>query len=251
MKAPKATPFDALIVIASKGRASICAKGAGKLFPSALICIGEDERKIYKGFFPDGRVLVHPSNVTGIGPVRQWILDNVKNDIIIFVDDDIKHFYSQTGLRKRRFECPETAEAVLLKTALAAKDSGAKLFGFSQSARQLNYNGTKPIAHCGWVGGIVGIIGRTLSYDTKLLLRADVDLCLQSLVKNRFIWIDNRFCFVHKRFNDTGGNAINRSAERHEAEIAYLKKKWKGHLQIKQTKSQTILQIKVERYQHH
>jgi hypothetical protein len=49
-----------------------------------------------------------------------------------------------------------------------------------------------------WVGGGVGIIGRELWYDQRLLLRADIDFCLQSLLHDRIVLVDGRFSFIHK-----------------------------------------------------
>ena len=37
---------------------------------------------------------------------------------------------------------------------------------------------------------IVGVVGRELRYDTSLILRADIDFCLQSLLRDRIIMLD-------------------------------------------------------------
>ena len=71
-----------------------------------------------------------------------------------------------------------------------------------------------------WTGGVIGIDGRKLRFNQSLLLRADIDFCLQSLVHDRIVLVDGRFSFIHTRFAGGGGNAANRSSARHEQEIA-------------------------------
>ena len=43
------------------------------------------------------------------------------------------------------------------------------------------------------------------------------------------------------------GNAAQRSAKRHEAEITRLKRKWGGHLDVVNAKGTTRLVVKVDR----
>ncbi|HUT01727.1 MAG TPA: hypothetical protein VM031_04685, partial [Phycisphaerae bacterium] len=51
-------------------------------------------------------------------------------------------------------------------------------------------------------------IGRELRYDTSLLLRADIDFCLQSLLHDRIVLVDGRYSFIHTRF--AGGGRVGR-----------------------------------------
>ena len=233
------------IVIPSKGRANTLAGKALKLFPDALVCVGEREVEPYRKVSPN--LLVHPDSVTGIGPIRQWILDHVADPCVVQVDDDVTHVYSQVGFHKRRIEDPDTARAIVERLAILAQDAGARVFGFQQAARPLSYANFRPFSLNTWVGGIVGIIGRELRYDTSLLLRADIDFCLQSLMRDRFVLVDGRYSFIHTRFAGKGGNATHRSAERHAREIAYLKRKWGPFLEEVQAKGTTRLVLKVRR----
>lgn len=232
------------IVIPSKGRAATIGQKALRLFPDALVCVGADEVDAYTPVSPN--LLVHPPEVTGIGPIRQWILDNVEGTVVM-VDDDVKYIVSQCGFHGRRFEDPETACAIVERLAILAEDAGARIFGFYQGGGPLNYANTRPFSFNHWVGGIVGVVGRELRYDPNLILRADIDFCLQSLLRDRFILLDCRYCFIHTRFGGAGGNAANRSSERHAREIAYLQRKWGPYLDVVQAKGTTRLVVKVRR----
>ncbi|WP_428937786.1 hypothetical protein [Fontivita pretiosa] len=233
------------IVIPSKGRASVISDKALRLFPDATVCIGDDELEAYSRV--TSNLLVHPASVVGIGPLRQWVMDHVEDRCVVMVDDDVTHVYSQVGFHKRRIEDADTARAIVERLAILAADAGVRVFGFQQAARPLTYANFRPFSLNTWVGGLVGIIGRELRYDTSLLLRADIDFCLQSLVHDRIVLVDGRYSFIHTRFAGAGGNAQQRSAERHEQEIRYLKRKWGPYLDVVQAKGTTRLVVRVVR----
>jgi hypothetical protein len=233
------------IVIPSKGRANLIGDKALRLFPDALLCVGDDEVDAYAKV--SANLLVHPAGVVGIGPLRQWVLDHVADPCVVMVDDDVTHVYSQVGFHKRRIEDADTARAIVERLAILAQDAGVRVFGFQQAARPLTYANYRPFSLNTWVGGVVGIIGRELRYDPTLLLRADIDFCLQSLVRDRFVLVDGRYSFIHTRFAGAGGNARQRSAQRHEQEIAYLRRKWGPYLDVVQAKGTTRLVVRVQR----
>ena len=233
------------IIIPSKGRSDIIRDKALRLFPDATLCIGDDEVDAYAKV--SDRLLVHPAGIIGIGPLRQWVLDHVDDPCVVMVDDDVTHVYSQVGFHKKRIENADTARAIVERLAILATDSGVRVFGFQQAARPFTYANFRPFSLNTWVGGLVGIIGRELRYDTSLWLRADIDFCLQSLLHDRIVLVDGRFSFIHTRFAGGGGNAANRSSARHEREIAYLRRKWGQCLDVVQAKGTTRLVVRVSR----
>jgi len=233
------------IIIPTKGRSDVIGKKALRLFPDATLCVGADEVDAYSQL--SANLLVHPPEVVGIGPLRQWVLDHVDDPCVVMVDDDVTHVYSQVGFHKKRIEDAGTACALVERMAILAADAGARVFGFNQAARPLTYANFRPFSLATWVGGVIGIIGRELRFDTRLLLRADIDYCLQSLQRDRFVLVDGRFSFIHTRFAGGGGNARQRSAERHAQEIAYLRRKWGPYLDVVQAKGTTRLVVRVRR----
>ena len=233
------------IVIPSKGRADTLQAKALRLFPDATICVGDDEVDEYAEV--SDRLLVHPASVVGIGPLRQWVLDHVDDPVVVMVDDDVTHIYSQVGFHKKRFEDADTARVMVERLAILAVDAGVTAFGFNQAARPLAYSNCRPFSLNTWCGGLIGINGRSLRFDTSLLLRADIDFCLQCLLRDRIVLVDGRYSFIHTRFGGSGGNASNRSQERHEREIAYLRKKRGPYLDVVQAKGTTRLVLRVKR----
>ena len=220
-------------------------KATLRLVPDATVCVGASERDTYRKV--TRRLLVHPDEVVGIGPLRQWILDNVPERTVVMADDDIQCVYSIVGFYKERLDDPHAAQAILERTAILAEDAGVAVVGFNQAWDVRKYNPFKPFGFSSWVGGVIGIIGRDLRYDTGLLLRADIDYCLQSLLRHRIILVEQRYWFVHMRFGGSGGNAALRSEERHKKEILYLRRKWGRYVAVRPVKTSIRLIVNVDR----
>lgn len=233
------------VIIPSRARVNIIRESALRLFPDATVCVGASEADAY-GRLTD-RLLVHPDSVTGIGPLRQWIIDHADDSTVFMVDDDIYALYSLVGVRARRITDPDAVQQVVENAAACAEAAGARLFGFNQAWDVRKFNPFKPISFTGWVGGAVGAIGREHLYDTTLRLRADIDACLTSLLKHRIIYQDLRFSFAHRRFEGRGGNAVSRSSADHERELAYLQRKWGAHLRVRRAKTAIRLVVNVPR----
>jgi len=233
------------VVIPSRGRAGTLADKALRLFPNALVCVGESERDDY--YKVSKNLLIHPDNIEGIGPLRQWILDNVKDEVVLQVDDDVYKFSTLTGFTQIQIKSLSAMMRIVANTANCAADAGASVFGFNQTWDVRKYRPYKPILLSSWAGGVIGFVGRKHRFDMNLLLRADIDFCLTCLLKDRITWVENRFSFIHKRFVGSGGNNSLRSAERHEAEIEYLKKKWGGYLKFAAAKGTIRMNPDVDR----
>ena len=163
------------------------------------------------------------------------------------LDDDITHIYDQTNYKKIRIEEPNHCMSILERTAIAAADAGCKIFGYTQMATPLSYRPFLPIALNTWVGGVVGVIGKDTRWDDDLILRADIDACLRSLLKDRITWVDTRYCWIHMRFVGSGGNNLMRSMARHEYEIKKLKTRWGRYLGLKKEKGTIRLTIQLKR----
>ncbi len=235
------------IVIPSKGRSNIVGERTLALFPDAVVCVGESERDDY--FKVTKNLLIHPDDILGIGPLRQWILDHVDDPVVYQIDDDLKKLYDQTGFHKRRITDPREAQAIVERLAIVAQEAGARVFGFQICARPVAYKPFDPFHLNAWVGGSIGIIGRELRYDTSLLLRADIDFCLKSLMLDRIVMVDGRYDFAYDLFAGAGGGSKLRSQERHQKEINYLLKRWGQYLHTRESKSQIHFGIRVPRRQ--
>lgn len=238
------------VVIPSRKRVESC-RHVLRMFPGALVVVHEDEADAYSGLGAD--LLAHPATVAGIAPLKNWILDNVPDETLFIVDDDISSLKAMAGRATASavIRDPVAIRQIIENAEACARGLGAPVFGFNQNSGDVRkFKNQDPFAFSGWVGGAMGIIGREFRFDSNLKLRADIDFCLQAQLKRRCIFADLRFAFIEQRFNNTGGNAGMRSAERNQRELAYLKQKWGKWLTVVEGKGTVMLKVHVNRRQN-
>jgi hypothetical protein len=252
MQTRELTPNTLRVVIPSRKRARVLETCALELFPYATVTVAESEMDEYDSALGDRveELVPHPDEVTGIAPIRQWVLDAFDEECILFVDDDVYRLRSALGYRGMDLTDPGVAMRVVENAAAIARGIGTAFFGFNQAGGDVRkFRPYNPFLLNSWAGGVVGVVGRDVRYDTSLLLRADVDFALQTLLRKRVTFVENRYSFLHRRFGLTGGNAGNRSAARNRAEIEYLKRKWGDCLGVQDVKTTTRLLVRVPRRQ--
>lgn len=216
-----------------------------KYLPEATLVVVEAEAKKYEKFMMEMKFI--PENINGMGSIRNWILNNFKEEIIFMADDDMQGVWCNVGREGKLISNSETISQIIRNTARCAKDTGVKLFGFSQAWDTRQYRGNKPISLCGWVGAFFGVIGREIVFDEVNKLKVDIDYCLRQLLKNRIIYIDKRYAFKQLRDTNIGGNAKLRSADLKNEEIERLKRRWGKYFNYKRTNTGEKVNIRVER----
>lgn len=218
-----------------------------RLFPQATVCVAESERDDYAAV--SSSLLLHPDSVSGIGPLRQWVINTVgqQSRAVFMMDDDVTKCYALSGTFARQLWDREALVQLVANTAECAEAAGARIFGFNQAWDVRKYRPMHPFSLSSWIGGLIGFIGTDVHYDQRLLLRADIDACLDSLQRHRIVWQDTRFAFEQKRFAGAGGNAVHRTSAQHAQELAWLQAKWGRHLSVKTSKAAVRLAIHVTR----
>lgn len=238
---------DLPFICISRHRADLLRKCTLRLFPSVTVCIGEDERDDYWPVTKN--LLLHPPDITGIGPVRQWVLDHIDSPAVVIMPDDITVCYGLVSYHNRRITNTSDIEFLVRNTVECAEAAGARLCGFNVTVEGRKFRPYNPFGLYGWVDGPIGIIGRDIRFDPNLLLHPDIDYLLQHLRRFRMVWQDLRYGFDHDRFQKSGGNALHRSREQHEREFAYLKRKWGKHISVSWVKNTFLTKVHVTRRQ--
>lgn len=239
--------LDLITVIPSRNREKIINKYSLALFPKALVTVEESEMDTYAEFVPKAQLVAHPP-LPSLAAIRNWIIDNFENEIIIMPDDDAVALHSMVSQRVTKYTDPAVIAEVCEMTATMALGVGAGYFGWNQSARPLTFNPMRPFKMKGWVGSVIGIIGKDLRYDENLSLHDDADFSLQQLMHKRIIWMDTRFHFeTVARLKNPGGNSRFRSSQREQAESGYLKQKWGEYVQLGKNKSTVVTTVAVQR----
>lgn len=235
------------VVIPSRRRVESC-RHAIRLFQDPIVSVAESEVDDYSVL--PCRVVPRPDAVTGLGAIRQWILDNFDDEILVMVDDDTSYVACLVGQRYRRIINPNSVMQILENAAEIAKGVGAPMFGFDQSWDVRKFRPQDPLRFHGWFGSILGFVGRGVRYDPRVTLHDDIDVCLYALLHHRIVFIDHRFSFcVGQRFLTSGENAVNRSQEREDAEQVYLLQKWGKWLSVRYVKTAVRYVLNVKRRQ--
>ena len=241
---PELRPLSMRFVIMSRGRPR--SMTTHKLFPDATLVVPESELGNYAHIALE-KVAI-PDELSGVSVVRNWILRRFDEEVVVMFDDDISAAMCMVSLKVRKLSVEETA-AMVENTARCAFGAGARLFGWHQRSdpRLLQRNDPFGVHH--WVGGAVGVIGKSVKWDELLKCKCDIDATLTELMENRLVWNEARFCFAQERDKNLGGNSLLRSEERIAAEKRYLKSKWKAHMRFETYKSQDRVAIDVTRRQ--
>ncbi len=221
-----------------------------KFLNDAVLLVPESEKMDYVEVIGDScKIRTIPDSYKGLSAVRNWCLDNFKEDCLIMFDDDIKGLFCICREAGFWVHGSNDIDQVLENAAFCAKGAKCGVFGFNQAWDVRKYQENQPFKLVGWVGGVIGVIGRKNRFDEHNKLRVDIDFCLTNLLKNRIIWIDNRFSFVQKRFSNKGGNSVYRTMDSDKRELDYLKTKWGSYLKFPKSKTQQLVRVNIKRTQ--
>lgn len=224
------------IVIPTRGRSEILGECALKIFPGALVCCSEAEAEVYARVTKN--LLVHPDSVETLPLKRQWILDQLDDEVVVQVDDDMRHCRSLASRNTSSvIGDPDAIMQIVENAMMCAKGAGAGMFGFANIGDLRYYRPQLPFRLASWVGQVVGFIGRDLRSDGNIKMRGDLDLCFQSLLRHRIIWQDSRFWFESKwkSFEGKGGNSHLRGNSQQEDDLKILKRKWGAYFHYRRT----------------
>lgn len=210
------------------------------------VLVPESEKEQYINKIKNPLITI-PDKYKGLGQVRNWVLKNFENDIIIMFDDDINRMDCLSGDLSERITDQQQIMQILINASVMAKDMGVHFFGFSQGDIR-TFNGTDPFNLNTWFGGVVGVIGRKYKFrDDKF--KVDIDYCLQNLLVDRIVFCDTRYLFRQKRDSNIGGNSEFRTEEAFIESVNSLKDKWGDALKVREFKSQINIKINVKRKQ--
>lgn len=235
-------------VILSRGRSRIIT--THQFFPNALLVCPDTEVDLYHKKCPNSKIVEIPEQVRGLGAVRNWVLDNIPGDVVMFDDDMQKCFY--VGAENyRHFNDIEQMWQIVENCWINASDAGAMAFGFNQTWDIRKFVPCEPFLLHSWIGNIVGIIGRDaeVRFTEVNKSKVDIDFCLTNLLVKRKLWIDNRYAFVFRRDNNAGGSSEFRHSNLVATEMEYLKRKWGKYISISKVKTKESIRIKVQRTQ--
>ena len=209
-----------------------------------LVCVEEEAEELSKY---GAKILVTPPEVKGIGPTRQYVIDNAKDKHILFLDDDLK-FYRRNEEAKLKKINPD--EFHHLHTWINyCLEMGYPMVGVSAQAGNNRFKGN--FAYLQRIFTVYGLNTeflkeKNIRFD-EMELMEDFNVALK-IIRHGFKTILNtEFAHTQSNSNASGGCSEYRNYELQKKSAYMLMEKHYPYVKVvkKNAKSWTGLQ---ERY---
>lgn len=237
-------PEEFQVVIPSRRRVESCRETV-KLFRAPLVCVAEAEAEDYRDV--GAPILTHPDSISGLGRLRQWILDTVPNRVLVQCNDDVEYLICLVGRNERRISEPAAIERLLLNAAEACDALGISCFSFNCTVDVRKERPFLPFGFSRLEGALFGMVGRKMRFDPAVSQFDDVNLSLECCLKERIIWQDERFAPVHNFQTKGGGNSVSRGKKQTAEELDYMKARWGHYLGVSHGLDTVRLAVRVDR----
>lgn len=215
-----------------------------------VFCPAAEELNYRRAVGASTPIIGYDRAITSLAELRNYVLDSFEAEQVVMLDDDIKHCCCLVGLTRSILNASQSRR-VIDTVALAASECGAKLFGFNQAWDVRKVRMCEPVRLRGWIGGVVGVVGRLPRWDESLRAKVDIDACLRELHLRRILWVDDRYSFEQKRDNNSGGSFNWKTQQVVEDDLRRLRRKWGNYFVVNRDgfKSQIKCGIAVPRKQ--
>lgn len=235
------------IVIPTLGRVDIIEKHP--LREVADLLVAEREYDLYHARYPDMTIWAHPDTVKNIAQARNYVLEEIRKPedrSIVMFDDDLECCIYTMSMHYQKHYDVEYMVRVLERTEGMAIDAGAGIFGFAHTPRPQERDTFRPFSLRGWVNcRSIGIIDPDLRFDPFLTAKEDFDICLQSLQKNRIVWMDKRYVFLCEHWTNAGGLQETRTTATEEKDNAYMRRKWGTKVMVTGVRRNTGMSLSI------
>lgn len=208
-----------------------------KILPSANYWVHDFEAQEYRKANYGMDVKVLPDEIKGnIARVRNYILKQAFStdaDVVVMVDDDVDHFaYWQENKRVKIFKEAEIMDFIDRYSNLA-REWGVRLWGVNVNNDKQVYREYTPFSTLCYISGSFSCFlpkrdGKDIFYDERFSLKEDYDMTIAQLNKFRSVLRVNKFYYMKKGAQQTGGCAVYRNVEKELAQIEALRSKWGG-----------------------
>ena len=199
--------------------------------PFVRIYVDGTEYAEYKRVNPGADIIKCKDGVQGnLCRVRNYILKKEFGggaNVVLIIDDDMSGVYYWEN-KKRVFLRAEDFQYFVGKYSILAMQLNVYFWGLNVSQDKQNYSEYTPFSLTSYIGGPFQCFlkGNECWYDESLPLKEDYDMTLQQLNKYRKVLRLNKFFYVVKQSEQTGGCASYRSFKREKEQLLLLRKKW-------------------------
>lgn len=174
------------------------------------------------------KILAAPDEeIDSLPKVRQWIIDNTPEDIVIQVDDDLSRFSYANKTNIVNIEDKDTIDMELERIAQLISDLGIGFAALPMQENVLKY--TREFSFKSTIGLVCWFNKDGLKksrYDEKIRFKADMDFELQELLHNRIILIPEYLRVKAVYDKNAGGNSVTKNTRTVQEAVEYMRSKW-------------------------
>lgn len=180
--------------------------------------------------------------INSMSKVRQWILDNTPEDIIIQVDDDIKQILYRTDI-VMEIKDKDVIDIEFLRIAQLLSDLKLGYATITVTPRPYLYQEEFKFNSMG--GGIYWYNKECYKAvnDDKADCKEDVDKILQELMINRIILMPKYLAMYVKTDTNEGGDNINKNSRVIRECNEYMKLKWGKYYTFDEKKNTVTIRV--------
>lgn len=215
------------IVIPSYKRADDCC--TADLIDTSVVFVHEFEKNEYVQKYGLDRVVGIPDDLRGKGMavIRNYILDNTKDEEVLMLDDDIKQFGYYEKNDYVRFK-PEELPVFFKNNFRMCRELGTRLWGLNLQSDKKFYREYSPISLSSVIlGPCFGVIkDKDIRFDDFLGLKEDYDYSLQVLLKYRKILRLNKYHYMSAHITKKGGCSVYRTTDKEIQQAERFQRKW-------------------------
>lgn len=180
--------------------------------------------------------------------IRNYILDNAKEEKILLLDDDLDYLGIWFGNKHKKLSGELAGEYIEIWFNMA-EEMEVKYFGINCIQDKGSYREYTPFSFSSYIGGpFQGFLNCPLRYDENLPLKEDYDMTLQVLNKYRKVLRINYAHYFAKQHSNIGGCATYRTIKKEKEQFEKLQEKWGKNIIRKDKGKSMVNRIKEVEY---
>lgn len=207
-----------------------------KVLNSCTYVVRKSEEAAYAESGVRRFIAVEDEKINSMSKVRQWIIDNAPEDIVLQIDDDIKEFLYSLDT-KRVITDKDELDDEFIRIAQLTEDLHLGYAALTVTNTPWNYK--EEFSFTGLCGGVYWYNKEwyKAKMDEKADAKEDCDKVLQELLHNRIILVPKYLCMSAGIDTNPGGDNDNKNSRIIAECNAYLKLKWGKYYEFDERKN--------------
>lgn len=204
--------------------------------------VRKSQENLYRAEGVEDLIAVEDDKINSLGKVRQWIIDNAKEDVVVQIDDDVEKLGYVLKENVRYLTMDEViGECLRISQILIDLDLGFASLSMTPDLRRHN----NEFLWKAITGGVCWFNKKAIKgkYEPDLM-KVDADFMMQELLFNRICIVPDYIGLYAKHDTNRGGNNSNKTYTRLVTANDYLKTKWGRYYDFDYKSNKTKLNVK-------